>query len=229
MRAWLESEWQRHGGGALVFLPLAILYRAVTTVRRALYRSGILKAWRSPVPVIVVGNITAGGTGKTPLVVAVVEILSAQGRNPGVVSRGYGRVPPVGHPAGRVEPGPGRSAPAPVATAPARGGLAEEPVDQRAADPHGRPAGQAPLLAFAQRGGGGVHLGSGPGSCLGDGGQVRPLGLAPRLAGLLGVKGIEDAEGVIVNPEGIPGLRSGFVEHYLAASVEEVPDLLFLA
>jgi tetraacyldisaccharide 4'-kinase len=112
MRAWLESEWQRLGGGALVFLPLAILYRAVTTVRRALYRSGILKAWRAPVPVIVVGNITSGGTGKTPLVVAIVAILSAQGRNPGVVSRGYGRVPPVeGDPRGVVRVLPGVATP----------------------------------------------------------------------------------------------------------------------
>ena len=112
MRAWLESEWQRLGGGALVFLPLALLYRAVTAVRRALYRAGILRAWRAPVPVVVVGNITAGGTGKTPLVVAIVEALSAQGRNPGVVSRGYGRVPPVdGDPRGVVRVLPGLATP----------------------------------------------------------------------------------------------------------------------
>lgn len=112
MRAWLESEWQRLGGGALVFLPLALAYRLVTTLRRALYRAGVLRAWRAPVPVIVVGNITAGGTGKTPLVVAIVEILSAQGRNPGVVSRGYGRVPPAdGDPRGVVRVLPGQATP----------------------------------------------------------------------------------------------------------------------
>jgi tetraacyldisaccharide 4'-kinase len=112
MRAWLESEWQRLGGGALVFLPFALLYRAVTAVRRALYRAGILASWRAPVSVVVVGNITAGGTGKTPLVVAIVEILSAQGRNPGVVSRGYGRVPPVdGDPRGVVRVLPGHATP----------------------------------------------------------------------------------------------------------------------
>lgn len=95
MRAWLEGEWQRLGGGALVFLPLALVFRAASALRRALYRAGILRAWRAPVPVVVVGNITAGGTGKTPLVIAAVEILRAAGRNAGVVSRGYGRVPPT--------------------------------------------------------------------------------------------------------------------------------------
>ena len=95
MGAWLEREWQRLGGGALVFLPLALVFRAASLLRRALYRAGILRSWKAPVPVIVVGNITAGGTGKTPLVIAVVELLRAAGRSPGVVSRGYGRVPPT--------------------------------------------------------------------------------------------------------------------------------------
>lgn len=95
MRAWLESEWQRLGGGALVFLPLALAFRAASALRAALYRAGILRAWKAPVPVVVVGNITAGGTGKTPLVIAVVEALARAGHRPGVVSRGYGRVPPT--------------------------------------------------------------------------------------------------------------------------------------
>jgi tetraacyldisaccharide 4'-kinase len=95
MRAWLESEWQRRGGGALIFLPLALLFASISALRRALYGAGVLRPWRASVPVIVVGNITAGGTGKTPLVIAVVEMLRAAGRSPGVVSRGYGRVPPT--------------------------------------------------------------------------------------------------------------------------------------
>lgn len=93
MRTWLEGEWQRLGGGALVLFPLAVIFAAGVAVRRALYRLGWLRAWRAPVPVVVVGNITAGGAGKTPLVIALVELLRAEGRRPGVVSRGYGRVP----------------------------------------------------------------------------------------------------------------------------------------
>lgn len=95
MRTWLDGEWQRLGGGALLLFPLAMLFAAGVAIRRRLYRWGWLKGWRAPVPVIVVGNITAGGSGKTPLVVALVELLRAAGRHPGVVSRGYGRVPPT--------------------------------------------------------------------------------------------------------------------------------------
>ncbi len=93
MRAWLESEWQRRGGGALIFLPFTLLFSAVTAARRFLYRRRILPVWRAPVPVIVVGNITVGGTGKTPLVLEILEILQRRGWTPGVVARGYGRVP----------------------------------------------------------------------------------------------------------------------------------------
>ena len=112
MRAWLESEWQRLGGGALVFLPFAVVFFLVSCARRALYRAGVLRAWRASVPVVVVGNITVGGTGKTPLVLAVVDALLAAGMHPGVVSRGYGRVPPTEHdPSGVVRVFPGRATP----------------------------------------------------------------------------------------------------------------------
>lgn len=63
----------------------------VNAVRRWLYRAGILKAQRLPVPVISVGNITMGGAGKTPLVIAIARALSAGGLNVGVLTRGYGR------------------------------------------------------------------------------------------------------------------------------------------
>jgi tetraacyldisaccharide 4'-kinase len=81
------------GTGALVFLPLALVFGALVWLRRLLYRLRVLPSWRAPVPVVVVGNITVGGTGKTPLVIAIIEMLTARGRNPGVVARGYGRVP----------------------------------------------------------------------------------------------------------------------------------------
>jgi len=93
MQAWLEREWQRLGGGALIFLPLTLIFGAFVAVRRLLYRIRILPSWRARVPVIVVGNITVGGTGKTPLVIEILDILTRRGWTPGVVARGYGRVP----------------------------------------------------------------------------------------------------------------------------------------
>ncbi|MBX2824937.1 MAG: tetraacyldisaccharide 4'-kinase, partial [Gammaproteobacteria bacterium] len=74
----------------VVLWPLSQLYRVITQTRRWLYRLGIFSSWKSPVPVVVVGNISVGGTGKTPLVIALVELLQTRGLNPGVVSRGYG-------------------------------------------------------------------------------------------------------------------------------------------
>jgi len=70
---------------------LAPVYAAVTALRRTLYRRGWRKRHAVPVPVVVVGNITAGGTGKTPLTIALVEKLREAGWKPGVASRGYGR------------------------------------------------------------------------------------------------------------------------------------------
>jgi tetraacyldisaccharide 4'-kinase len=70
--------------------PLAALYGGVTAMRRAMYRGDWLRSERLPVPVIVVGNIVAGGAGKTPLAIALVQALRERGFRPGVVSRGYG-------------------------------------------------------------------------------------------------------------------------------------------
>ncbi len=70
---------------------LAPLYGALIGLRRALYRRGWLRRQQVPVPVVVVGNVTAGGTGKTPLTIALVEKLREAGWKPGVASRGYGR------------------------------------------------------------------------------------------------------------------------------------------
>jgi len=74
----------------LLLLPLSWLYGLVSGAIRLCYRLGIKKAWRAPVPVVVVGNLTAGGNGKTPVVIWLVEQLRQRGVRVGVVSRGYG-------------------------------------------------------------------------------------------------------------------------------------------
>ncbi|APG17463.1 tetraacyldisaccharide 4'-kinase [Kosakonia radicincitans] len=74
----------------LLLLPLSWLYGLVSGAIRLAYRLGLKKAWRAPVPVVVVGNLTAGGNGKTPVVVWLVEQLQQRGIRVGVVSRGYG-------------------------------------------------------------------------------------------------------------------------------------------
>jgi tetraacyldisaccharide 4'-kinase len=75
---------------AAVLWPLSILYRFLVAVRRVLFHAGLLRAQRLPVPVVVVGNINAGGVGKTPLTHALAEKLLQRGFAPGIVSRGYG-------------------------------------------------------------------------------------------------------------------------------------------
>ena len=86
----LDSAW--YDGGRIPWWtwPLAALYGAVTGLRRWMFRHGWLRSQRLPVPVIVVGNLTAGGTGKTPLTIALAAELRRRGYTPGVVSRGYG-------------------------------------------------------------------------------------------------------------------------------------------
>lgn len=85
-----ESVW--YGGHPLgsVMAPLGWGYAASMRVRRALYALGVLPVRELSVPVLVVGNLTVGGTGKTPLVIWLVEFLKQAGYRPGVVSRGYG-------------------------------------------------------------------------------------------------------------------------------------------
>ena len=86
----LEYFWYRIRPLHLVLLPLSLLFGLVAGARRTAYRLGWRKSERMPVPVIVVGNITVGGTGKTPVVLWLVQALSAAGYHPGIVTRGYG-------------------------------------------------------------------------------------------------------------------------------------------
>lgn len=80
----------RRGVPALLLLPVSALFGAFSSLRRLAYRCGWLNRIRVGVPVVVVGNITAGGSGKTPLTIWLVSWLRARGYRPGVVSRGYG-------------------------------------------------------------------------------------------------------------------------------------------
>jgi tetraacyldisaccharide 4'-kinase len=88
VRAWYAAS---PTAVATLLRPLAFLYGVVTAARRAAYRLHLLASARMPVPVVVVGNLTSGGAGKTPLVHALVVALRERGRRPGIVSRGYGR------------------------------------------------------------------------------------------------------------------------------------------
>ena len=86
----LVNAWYKRASWLRLLAPLEWLFRCIVTLRRKMYKDGGLKIYRPPVPVIVVGNLTVGGSGKTPLVIAMAEQLKQWGYKPGVVSRGYG-------------------------------------------------------------------------------------------------------------------------------------------
>ncbi|MGD9832962.1 MAG: tetraacyldisaccharide 4'-kinase [Piscinibacter sp.] len=88
----LQSAWLARGPLAVALLPLSWLFVALTALRRGLYDLGLLRTHRLDVPVLVVGNLIAGGAGKTPTTLALLGLLRRQGWRPGVVSRGHGRV-----------------------------------------------------------------------------------------------------------------------------------------
>lgn len=84
------SFWYRPITWAWVLLPLALIFELISKVRRICYQVGLFNSYRSDLPVIVVGNISVGGNGKTPFVIWLCETLLAEGYKPGVISRGYG-------------------------------------------------------------------------------------------------------------------------------------------
>lgn len=86
----IAKIWSGESPLWLLLLPLSWLYGLVSGLIRLCYQIGLKKAWRAPCPVVVVGNLTAGGNGKTPVVIWLVEQLQRQGIRVGVVSRGYG-------------------------------------------------------------------------------------------------------------------------------------------
>lgn len=95
LRAALERAlvraWYGRPRAPLLLRPLGALYAALAALAALPWRLGWRRAWRAPCPVVVVGNLVAGGAGKTPTVIALVTALQATGWRPGVVSRGHGR------------------------------------------------------------------------------------------------------------------------------------------
>ncbi|CUR53422.1 Tetraacyldisaccharide 4'-kinase [Serratia symbiotica] len=86
----IKFIWSNNSLLNIILLPLSFLYGLINILIRFSYFSGLCKSWRSPIPVIIVGNITVGGNGKTPMVIWLVKQLKKRGYKIGIVSRGYG-------------------------------------------------------------------------------------------------------------------------------------------
>lgn len=85
----IEQSWYSWSPLTLLLLPLSVIFCLLVALRQRLYRLGLIKSHRLAVPVIVVGNITVGGTGKTPVVIWLARWLRERGLRPGVITRGY--------------------------------------------------------------------------------------------------------------------------------------------
>jgi tetraacyldisaccharide 4'-kinase len=91
MQTALQRAWLRRGALACALWPLSLLFRVVVAARRTAYRAHWFKSEQAGVPIVIVGNVIAGGSGKTPIVQVVVQHLKDRGLAVGIVSRGYGR------------------------------------------------------------------------------------------------------------------------------------------
>ncbi len=85
----LQQHWYRLTPLHLLLYPASLIFRALAALRRQLFRGGVLASVKLPVPLIVVGNISVGGTGKTPLTLWLAQQLIDAGWHPGIISRGY--------------------------------------------------------------------------------------------------------------------------------------------
>ena len=90
--AGLQRHWNRIDALTLLLLPLSVCYGLIISTRALLYKLGVFRVRHWNVPILVVGNLTVGGSGKTPLVIELARGLRARGWRPGVVSRGYGGI-----------------------------------------------------------------------------------------------------------------------------------------